>query len=110
MAELEKVIFAGGSGTRYNFTAYSNDTDFNPVGAVYVITKRYQNNKDGYSYSIIYIGQTGDLSERFDDHHKSSCFSKYNANSICIFPEENEQRRLDIESDLLDNYSPPCND
>ena len=110
MTEHAPVSFTGGSETKYKFTAYSWDTNFTSVGGVYIITRREKGTDNGYSHVHIYIGQTGDLSERFDSHHKASCFSNHNANSICVFREDNEQRRLEIESDLLDKYSPPCND
>lgn len=110
MVEHGTVTFTGGSGTEYRFTAYSLDTTFSDVGAVYIITNRSQGSNGGYSHNRIYIGETGDLSERFDSHHKASCFENHNANCICVFREDNNQRRLEIESDLLDNYSPPCND
>jgi len=109
MTEYGNVTFTGGSGTNYSFIGYSIDTVFNDVGGVYMVTQRNQSPNGGYSHPVIYIGETGDLSERFHSHHKASCFSSNNANCICVLREDNEQNRLDIESDLLDNHSPPCN-
>ena len=62
------------------------------------------------SHDEIYIGETHDLSDRFDSHHKANCFVAHNANCICIHIKHNHQERLIIESDLKDKYRPPCND
>ena len=87
---------------------YSIDTSFNSVGAVYFITKRSKDN-GGHNHTRIYVGETGDLSTRFDDHHKAGCFNEHDANCICVYQEESESKRLKIEKDLIDNYNPPCN-
>lgn len=57
----------------------------------------------------MYVGITDDLSSRFRNHHKESCFDKYNANCICIYLESSKMQRAAIEKDLIDAYSPPCN-
>jgi len=40
MAKFGRVTFTGESGQDYAFAAYSRDTRFKPIAAVYVITKR----------------------------------------------------------------------
>jgi hypothetical protein len=109
MAKHGTMKFTGNSKTEYNFTVYSYDTPFHALGAVYIVTNRQKKAQGGHMYSIIYIGETGDLAERLNGPCKTSCLSKYKKNAICIYGEDNEQKRLDIESDLLANYSPPCN-
>ncbi|MHB1862232.1 MAG: GIY-YIG nuclease family protein [Gemmatimonadaceae bacterium] len=96
------VILKGRSGATYGFTVYPIDTKFKAVGAVYTIL---QSSSDG----IIYIGQTGDLSERFDDHHKATCFARHGASFIGVHGETSERNRLAIETDLVQHYGPPCN-
>jgi hypothetical protein len=110
MAKYGTVTYTGKSGKKYEFTAYSWDTEFKEnYGAVYFITKRSPNNDGGNSHTRIYVGQTGDLSERFDDHHKANCFSSKGANCKCIYGESNKESRLAIERDLIEAYDPPCN-
>ena len=110
MAKHGTLKFTGNSKAEYNFTVYSYDTPFNALGAVYIIANRKKKARgSGYTHSIIYIGETGDLSERLNNLNKTLCLSKYKKNAICIYGEDNEQKRLEIESDLLANYSPPCN-
>lgn len=109
MAKYGTVTFTGASGTDYTFTAYSRDTDFNAVGAVYFMTKRSAKPASGYSHTRIYVGQTGDLSVRPLNHHRKDCFDRKGANCVCVLPESNKQTRLAIESDLMEAYDPPCN-
>ncbi|MFA7682413.1 MAG: hypothetical protein WCX61_05290 [Candidatus Peribacteraceae bacterium] len=109
-AKIGTVTFTGKSGNTYEFGIYLIDTSFKKnYGAVYFITRRYKKTDGGHSHKEIYVGQTSDLSERFDDHHKWDCFVKNGANCACIYGEGNELVRLRIEQDLIKNYDPPCN-
>lgn len=99
----------GASGKKYAFLVYPWGTSFKPLGGVYAITRATPNQSGGQTHTILYVGQTGDLSERFDDHHKEDCFNKRSANCHCVHLEANEKTRLAIESDLIANYNPPCN-
>jgi hypothetical protein len=107
-SKIEDLVLTGKSGTKYTFEMYPLDTSFRVVGGVYIITKRTVVSAGG-SHSLIYVGHTGNLSERFDDHHKADCFKRHGANCIGVLLEENEQRRLAIEADLLKAYDWPCN-
>jgi len=108
MAKLGTIHFTGQSGKKYSFNVYQITASFKAIGAVYLITKRTVTDGTG-NHTRIYVGQTGDLSERFNNHHKQDCFEENKANCICIYAEENETTRLEIEKDLIDNYTPPCN-
>ena len=72
MAKLGALKLTGASGQTYDFEVYDLNDDFNAVGAVYTITHRARNEDGGYSHTVIYIGETSDLSTRFDDHHKKT--------------------------------------
>jgi len=111
MAKLGGITFKGASGKTYEFTIYSWGTTFKAVAAVYVITKRYKKSSDdGYTHTVLYVGETSDLSKRFDDHHKADCFEENGANCICIRFEDDQSTRLEIEDDLIKSYDPTCND
>ena len=110
MTKLGTLKLAGASDQTYNFTVYNYDTEFTAVGAVYEITRRERKPDGNYSHTAIYIGETGDLSTRFDNHHKESCFTQNNANCKCIHLDANEDSRLMKEADLIANYNLPCND
>jgi len=111
MAKFGTVTFTGASEAKYEFNAYPWGTSFKKdYGAVYFVTKRDKDSKGGYSHKRVYVGQTEDMSTRFDDHHKQDCFERHSANCICVYGEQDEDTRLEIEQDLIDNYDPPCND
>lgn len=109
MAKIGTITFTGSSGKSYTFNVYPIDQELNDVGGVYCITRRYKNSTGGYTHSVVYVGVTGDLSTRFNDHHKDDCFTKNKANCICIHRDDNEDSRFAKESDLIDYYNPPCN-
>lgn len=99
----------GKSGNRYALQVYDWGTTFKPLPGVYAVTNATPSGGGGANHTIIYVGQTGDLSERFDSHHKADCFRRHGANRICVLVENSEQRRLAIERDLIAAYNPPCN-
>lgn len=74
-----KLTIIGKSGKKYEFNIYTLDTNFNPVGGVYIFIRLYKN-----QYSLIYCGKTEDLSTRFDNHHKADCIEDNNANRLCV--------------------------
>lgn len=110
MAKLGVLTLTGESGKQYEFNVYHIDTEFKAIGAIYCISERTENAGKLPSHSKIYIGQTGDLSTRFDNHHKATCFHKYDANCISIHQDGNEDSRLKKEKDLIAAYNLPCND
>jgi hypothetical protein len=94
------VNATGRSGKTYTFSEYAIGTEFKPVGAVYMFLNVRE---------PVYVGQTEDLSERFDNHHKADCIRRRGATVICVLVVSSEAERLAIERDLLANYSWPCN-
>ena len=111
MSKLDTVALRGRSGETYKFNVYPMDTNFNAVGAVYVVSRRSKNQEvKKYQYRILYVGETGDLSTRFDDHHKADCFAQNKANCICVHRDDDQVYRLFIENDLTKLWNPPCND
>ena len=105
MKKEDTVTAKAASGASYSFDVYPWGTSFKALGAVYLVLKK---SLDG-NYTILYVGQTGNLSERFDDHHKNTCFSRNGRTHIGIKPESVETTRLAIETDLVRNYNPTCN-
>lgn len=105
MPDIEKVTATGASGTVYEFEVHSWGTQLRAIGGVYLVLKK----PPAGSYNVLYVGQTGNLSERFDNHHKESSFSRNGRTHIGARVENSEQRRLAIEADLIQSYSPPCN-
>lgn len=110
MAKLGVLTLSGESGKQYEFNVYNMDTEFNAIGAVYCVSERTESASKSPSHSKIYIGQTGDLSTRFDNHHKADCFQQYGANCISVHKDGDEDSRLKKEKDLIAAYNLPCND
>ena len=94
---------------KHSFNIYDMKTALDSVGGIYIVTKRSKNNEGKYEHKVIYIGETKNLKDRFSNHHRQSCFDKNNSNCICFLQEENESKRLEIEKDLIETVSPPCN-
>jgi len=109
MAAVGNLTLTGASSASYTFEIYPWNTPFNPVAAVYVVTKGFLAKDGGFRHSILYVGETGSLSERFANHHKADTMQRHQANHITVLLERNPEIRLRIEADLIDAYNPPCN-
>jgi predicted GIY-YIG superfamily endonuclease len=109
MAKIADAVFTGKSGTTYNFQVYPFGQAFNAVGAVYIFTTRTVDALNKGTHTFAYIGQTGDLSERFDNHHKAVQIKAQNPNCICILVDNNEESRRAIETDMIAGNKTPCN-
>ncbi len=110
MAKLGDLTVAGESGQDYKFEVYPQGTSFKEVGAVYLVTKRTHKPDGTGAHEFLYVGETGDLSTRFDGHHKQECFDENGANCICVHVDSSQKSRLAKESDLLGAHDWPCND
>lgn len=106
MVQAANLPLTGASRKAYGFQIFPWGTTFNRTGAVYAILRRTAPNR----YKVIYIGQTGDLSQRFTNHHKQACFDRNGKTHIGVLPEPSEATRFDIETDLVRNLNPVCND
>lgn len=109
MPKSDTFVIRGASGTQYSFDAYPIGTKFNPLGAVYAITKRELRLAQPSVYHFVYVGETGDLSERFKAHHKQECFEKLGADFIGVHLDGSQRSRTDKEDDLRSAYRWPCN-
>lgn len=101
MSSIGSINAKGKSGVPYSFALYPMNTDFKPLGAVYIFLR---------GNDPVYVGVTKDLSTRFDGHHKAREILRHRADRLGILLEANESRRLAIEADLLANYAWPCNE
>lgn len=102
--DVNAVTATGLSGVQYSFKVYPWGTPFKAVGAVYLVLR-----KGNPSFDLLYVGQTDDLSCRFDNHHKLPSFDRNGRTHIAILVEPSEAKRLRIESDLVTKYQPSCN-
>ena len=101
MSNQTQINATGASGAVYTFVLWPLNSQFPASGGVYLILK--QN-------IVLYVGQTGDLSERFDSHHKKPCWRRHQADRMAVLCVTGENDRLRIETDLIRSYNPVCND
>ena len=107
MASLGTITWLGKSGKSYKYEIWSLSEIHKAVPANYIFVKETEADR----YQPIYIGQTGDISERFDNHHKMSCIRKNGATHLCSHgSSSDEKERKAEESDLLGKWNTPCND
>lgn len=100
------VNWPGSSGKSYRYEGYPLGTSFRIVPGNYIFAKR---NALG-QWAPVYIGETADLSSRFDDHHQEGCISQHVATHVFVHQSATfRQARLDEETDLRGKFSPVCN-
>ena len=106
MAE-QTIKWVGRSGKEYTYWIYDIGATFGKSPANYVFAKETKPD----TLLAIYIGETGDISERFDNHHKMPCIRQNGATYICAHTSSGDKEvRCEEESDLIANYHPVCND
>lgn len=100
------VDWTGASGQKYRYSIYSIGTSFKALPGNYIFSKVTEANK----WRAIYIGETSDLSTRFDSHHKMPCIQRNGATHIMVHVNDSGERaRRAEEADLLGNRTPACN-
>jgi len=106
MTDEGTINWVGKLGTKYKYWIYKIDTTFTKSPANYVFAKKSTEGK----FSNIYTGETGDISERFDNHHKMPCIKREGATHICVHSSsESKEVRKKEEGDIIANYNPVCN-
>ena len=106
MGEERTIIWTGKSGKEYRYLIYEIGTDFRAVAGNYIFSKE----DTPKSWVPIYIGQTDNLNERFDNHHKMPCIRRNGGTHIHVHTNERESDRLAEEKDLIAKGATPCND
>ena len=108
MTERTKINWAGKSGNKYTYYVYKVGEELAAKAGNYIFAKSV----DG-QWRAVYIGESSDLNDRVDlkSHHKGDCIKRNGATHVhAHLTSGGEKVRQDEESDLVDNYSPTCND
>jgi hypothetical protein len=101
------IKWPGQSGAEYTYWIYRIGTTFQSEPGNYIFAKETNPN----TFKPIYIGQTGDLSERFENHHKLPSITRNGATHIHVHKNlGGERQRLAEELDLVHRWCPTCND
>ncbi len=102
---IATVNWPGLSGRQYTYYVYPVGTDFESVPGNYIFAKVTNG-----SWTPVYIGETSDLSLRFDNHHKMPCIKRNGATHIHVHRNDGGvTARQAEESDLIRNFRPICN-
>jgi hypothetical protein len=101
------IDWTGKSGKSYKYWIHKIGTTFQAVAGNYVFSKE---TKPGY-WAAIYIGETSDLSSRFDDHHQQKCIDKNGATHVHVHSNSAgaDARRAE-ECDIIARWNPTCNE
>jgi hypothetical protein len=102
----DKCIWTGASDTKYEFTIYSMDTDWNDVPGNYIYAKR---STEPSVWLAVYIGQTESFKERLPNHNELPCIKRNGGTHVHAHINRDEKARLAEEKDLLANHTTPCN-
>lgn len=113
MTTSDRVIWDGKSGISYDFKLYKKEDCTENIACVYIFTRYLSSDGDLES---IYVGQTGQLATRIDQHDRGDddsckCIQRSGATHIGVYREGAETKRRDIETDIMDNdnYNWKCN-
>lgn len=106
MTDVPTVIWTGASGKKYTYYVYKLPPNFVAKPGNYIFAKTNSQNQ----WEAAYIGETENLSERFDNHHAMPCINRNGATHIqAHVTNGGKQARLNEETDLVRNYNPTCN-
>ena len=101
------IYWEGQAGNTYKYWIYPLGTTFDAAPGNYIFAKETEPRR----FWPIYIGQTENLAESFEDHHKKECVKNNGATHIHAHKStNNEAIRKAEESDLIRKWKPLCND
>jgi len=71
--------------------------------------------KSGEGYTIVYIGETGQVGTRLSTHNRRDCWRRNCSTSLYVAVywtpsnQYSSEERREIERELIEKYDPPCN-
>jgi hypothetical protein len=106
MSNEPSIDWTGASGKKYRHWIYPLTTSFKAMPGSYIFAKEISPRR----WSPVYIGETINLSERFDNHHRMACVKENGATHIHVHVNKGGQKaRQAEEADLIKRWNPPCN-
>jgi predicted GIY-YIG superfamily endonuclease len=101
-----EIDWQGISGKTYHYWIHELNTLFKEVPGNYIFARETKPR----TFTPIYIGQTSNLNERFENHHKMPCIRKNGATHIHTHTSSStETARLAEEQDLINKWNTACN-
>lgn len=100
-----------GSFDLYALNSYdfSENLEFPFKKGVYVFTNRQVLDNGTVSHTILYVGQTTDLSTRFQNHHKAEELKNGNPNCLAVHKCDTVAELSQWETDLICFWNPKYN-
>jgi len=107
MTESGTIMWRGRSGREYKYySVYKIGAELDAAPGNYIFAE--ESGPD--NFLPIYIGQTSDLSERFENHDAMPCIKCNRATHIHVHRSNGgEKARLAEVSDLIGRWLTPCN-
>jgi hypothetical protein len=107
MAETPTVMWPGDTGLFYKYEIYPIETTFVATPGNYIFAKE----ATPHHWTPVYVGETHDLSLRFDARHRGECITKYGATHIHAHVNDSGNKaRQDEECAIRRQWKPPCNE
>ena len=107
MANERTILWEGESGKEYKYWIFKIGHPLKQIPGNYCFAKETKPK----TWTPIYFGETEDLSERFDNHHKMPCIKREGATHIHAHESNADKKvRCAEEADLVAKRQPPCND
>lgn len=107
MSKITDLTFTGQDGKKFKFQVYPKNTTFRSIPALYAFMARRKT--DG-RYIVLYIGQTADLSTRFNNHHKWAEATRNGFEYIGVCTGVTLGSLDRDEKNLIAFYRPRCNE
>lgn len=105
MSNRKVLNFRGKNGHIYHFQVYGKNEQLPSTAALYA----FMNYSNG-EWHVLYIGQTIDLPERMESHHKWHEAERLGFNYLAVCLDVNLLMMDDDEKNLIQFYNPPCNE
>ena len=98
--------WTGKSGRQYQYEVHRVGATLRAAPGNYIFARISGNNR----WEAVYAGETGNLSTRFDNHHRKACIDRHGSTHIHVHVNRGgaDARRAE-ERDIRLNYDPPCN-
>jgi hypothetical protein len=88
----------GKSGKVYPYSIHDLNTNFRPMSANYIVAKKTSPDV----WKAVYIGESGNMNECFQNHKKLTCITKNGATHILVHESSPDpDARHEEENDLL---------
>ncbi len=118
--KADQVVLRGRSKRAYSFEIYARDAvaALDDAPAVYIYARNVPagsslataSDANGAGFNVGYVGRTDNMGRQDAEHERLQHFAGHGLDVVLILRIEQEAIRRDIESDLIDAFSPVLND